>query len=291
MPPTHLTSTSRALYRIFIAPTLGLRSQQTPNATVPLLFTPAFAPHTRTSPPGPISMRTLTYKKDTSRHAITDHYTIDRAIPGPYINLVDEEGTYHPSVPLSDALAQINRTTQYLVQMSESKVDEFGNLDPNDVPVVKVVSKIALREQHQRKLELARRQAKGLGAGPAPKNLELNWAIAPGDLKHRLGRLKEFLDEGRKVEIMLGPKKKGRAATEDEVRGVMISIEEVVQEVKGSREVKRQGNVGGVLMVTLEGKKTQEKKGENKGEPRKRKEDRKKEEAEKGGGQKAEASL
>ncbi|KAH7380532.1 hypothetical protein DE146DRAFT_671775 [Phaeosphaeria sp. MPI-PUGE-AT-0046c] len=283
MPPTHLASTSRALYRTFVAPSLSLRSHQSPNGILPL-FTPAFAPTARLSPHGQSIIRTKTYKKDTTRHAITDHYTIDRAVSTPYINLVDEDGTYHPSVPLSDALAQINRTTHYLVQMSPGKVDEFGNADPNDVPVCRVMTKMALREQHERKLELARRQAKGLGAGPAMKNLELNWAIAAGDLKHRLGRLRQFLEEGRKVEVMLGPKKKGRAATEDEVASVMRQIDEVVQEVKGSKEVKREGTMGGVLMVTYEGRKDGEGKGEkeNKGEPRKRREERKKEEAKEG---------
>lgn len=280
MPPTHLTSTSRALYRIFIAPTL-----RTPHHHVqtPLFWTPAFAPTTHITPAGYTSIRTKTFKKDTARHALTDHYTIDRAIRADYVNFVDTEGTFHPSVPLMDVLQRLNRTTEYLVQMTEPKVDEFGNLDPEDVPTCKIVTKMALREQHARKLELMRRQAKGQGAGPAAKSLELNWAIAGGDLKHRLGKLRGFLEEGRKVEVMLGPKKRGRAATEEEVREVMRSLEEVLEEVKGSKEVKREGAVGGVLMLTYEGKKVEgggEVK-ENLGAPRKRRAERLKEEAEK----------
>jgi translation initiation factor IF-3 len=124
-----------------------------------------------------------------------------------------------------------------------------------------VISKMALREQHAKKLELARRQAKGMsGSGPAPKNLEFNWAIAGGDLKHRLGKLQEFLKEGRKVEIMLGPKNKGRKATEEEADRVMKAINAAVDGVKGASVVKSEGALAGVMMVTVQGWREKKKK-------------------------------
>jgi translation initiation factor IF-3 len=155
----------------------------------------------------------------------------------------------------------MNKTTHHLVQMTPGKVDEFGNYDLEDLPTCRVISKISLREQHQRKLDLARRQAKGLSAGPTMKNLELNWAIAGGDLKHRLGRLTEFLGDGRKVEVMLGPKKKGRKATEQEANGVLKAVRDAVGECKGASEVKTEGEIGGVMTIVFEGRKVEEKKG------------------------------
>jgi translation initiation factor IF-3 len=260
MPPTHISSTSRALYRVFILPTL-----RTPTS-IPLLWAPAFAP-AQSSPSSLIShtsIRTKTYKKDTARHALTDHYVLDSAIRSNRINFVDENGTYHPGMPIADALFRVNKVTHHLVQMTPGKVDEFGNQDPSDLPTCRVITKMALREQHQRKLELARRQAKGLSAGPTPKNLELNWAIAGGDLKHRLGRLREFLGEGRKVEVLMGPKKKGRKATEQEANSVVKAVREAVLDCKGAKEVKSEGEVGGVMMITFEGTKMEKKKEDSK---------------------------
>jgi translation initiation factor IF-3 len=97
-----------------------------------------------------------------------------------------------------------------------------------------------------------------------PKNLELNWAIAGGDLKHRLERLKEFLREGRKVEILLGPKKRGKKATEQEANAVIKAVRDAAGECKGASEVKAEGTVGAVMTVVFEGRKIEEKKEEPK---------------------------
>jgi translation initiation factor IF-3 len=269
MPPTHISGTSRALYRVFIAP--NLRN----TTSIPLLYAPAFAP---TSSPTSVSSSTpsltsqtstrgIKYTKDTRRHAISDYYVIDRAIEADLINFVDEEGVFHKNVPLDEALTSFNKVTHHLVQMSEGKYDEAGNLDPDHLPTCRVISKISLRQQHQRKLETLRRQAKGQSAGPATKTLELNWAIAGGDLKHRLVAMKKFLTEGRKVEITLGPKKHGRKATSEEANAVFKTVEVAVAECEGSKEVKREGEVGGILTVVYEGKKVEKegKKVETKG--------------------------
>jgi translation initiation factor IF-3 len=56
---------------------------------------------------------------------------------------------------------------------------------------------------------------------------------------------------------MLGPKKHGRKATPEEANAVMKAITEAVDECKGSRETKSEGQVGGILQVTYEGKKVE----------------------------------
>lgn len=259
MPPTHISGTSRALYRVFVAPTL-----RTPTS-IPLLWAPAFASHQAhpSSPPSLTShttIRTKVYKKDIARHALTDHYVLDSAIRSPHINFVDDNGIFHPNMPIADALFRVNQLTHYLVQVTPGAVDEYGRQDPNDLPTCRMVTKMALREQHQRKLELARRQAKGISAGPTPKNLELNWAIAGGDLKHRLGKLHEFLREGRKVEVLLAPKKKGRQGTEEEANNLVKAVRDAVLDCKGAKEVKSEGAIGGVLTLTFEGGKEELKK-------------------------------
>jgi translation initiation factor IF-3 len=255
MPPTHISGTSRALYRVFIAPNLRT------STTIPLLYAPAFAspPNTLSTPSlGPLtSIRSKKYTKDTRRHALSDYYVIDAAIDAEVINLVDPDGTYHKYVPLDEALRSFNKVTHHLVQMTPGKVDEAGNPDPDNLPTCRVISKIDLRAQHERKVEAMRRQETGRsGTGPTPKALELNWAIAPGDLKHRLESLKRFLREGRKVEVLLGPKKKGKQASQEEAEMIMKTVREAVGECKG-KEVKSEGQVGGVVTVVFEGNKVE----------------------------------
>ncbi|USP78100.1 hypothetical protein yc1106_05374 [Curvularia clavata] len=262
MPPTHISGTSRALYRVFIAPSLR-------NTTsIPLLYAPAFAPSTSASTSlasstpsltSRTSIRTKKYTKDTRRHALSDYYILDNAIQANRINFVDEDGKFYKNVPLDEVLASVQKTTHHLVQMTPGKVDEFGQADPDNLPTCRVISKMDLRNQHERKLDTLRRQAKGQGAGPSSKSLELNWAIAPGDLKHRLGSLKKFLKEGRKVEVMLGPKRHGRKATPEEADAVLKAVKDAVQDCKGSSEVKSEGQVGGVMMVVFQGRKVEKK--------------------------------
>lgn len=258
MPPIHISSTARALYRVFVAPNLHAPT------SVPLHYAPAFAgpsPILRCVPDSTlkIAIRSKKYTRDTRRHALTDSYVLDNAIEAKMINLVDEEGTFHAKVPLREVMEELARTTHHLVQMTPGKVDAAGRPDPSSLPTCRIVSKMDLRAQHDRKLDLLRRQAKQ-SAGASTKNLELNWAIAGGDLKHRVQKLTDFLREGRKVEVLLGPKKKGKKATADEANNVLKAIQDAVVECKGARETKREGAVGAIMTIVYEGKKIEDKK-------------------------------
>ncbi|KAJ4334674.1 hypothetical protein N0V87_006710 [Didymella glomerata] len=261
MPPTHhISSTSRALYRVFVLPNL-----RTPSSSgIPIQFAPAFAP-TYGPPSIPIPSAPLSHtqvrhksfaRKDTRRHALSDYFTLDNAISAPRVNFVDASGTFFQDVATLDALNSFNKVTHHLVEVSAGRVDEFGNPDPEHRPVCRVISKIDLRAQHEKKVEAARKQAKGV-VGPPQKNLELNWAIGGGDLKHRMQKLEQFLLEGRRVEILLGPKKRGRKATEAEAQTVFKAVMTAADECN-AREIKREGEVGKVFTVIFEGKEDKE---------------------------------
>jgi len=266
MPATHLSSTSRALYRVFVAPNFRA------TASIPLLYVPALTPKRPSSAittphlASHTTIRTLKYARDTRRQAISDYYVIDHAIQANWIKLVDADGTFRGEVPLAKALSSLNKTTHHLVQVSAGKVDEFGNPDPDDLPTCRVMTKIDLRMQHKRKLDALRRQAKGHGTGPAPKLLELNWAIGEWDLQHRLGRMQDFLREGRKVELTLAPKRQGKRATPEEADGVIQAVRNAVAECKGAIEKSATGTVGGVMTIVYEGVKVEKRTGNKAGE-------------------------
>jgi translation initiation factor IF-3 len=253
MPQYHLCGISSVLYRVFIAPNVR---------HVPTLR-PVALPNSRLPSINQTSIRLKSYKKDTRRRALSDYYTLDSAIKAQTVNFIDPAGKFHSRIPIAQARRTVDPETQHLILVSPGKVDIFGRSDPNDMPVCKVVSKMELRQRHQKTLELERRAEKGLGSGKPPKNLELNWAISPGDLKHRLNKLKEFLGEGRKVEILLGPKRRGRVATREECLEVLKRVREAVAECKGAVEKKEpQGPVGGVMTLVFEGKKVEKEKKE-----------------------------
>ncbi|KAF2686866.1 hypothetical protein K458DRAFT_476577 [Lentithecium fluviatile CBS 122367] len=251
----HLTSTSRALYRVFVAPTL--------HTTHPAIFRPPIRLVTPLIPV--IPRRTIYYKKVAQRHTLTDHYTFDDAIEASHVNLVDERGIFLNNMPIEQALKNYNRTTHHLLLVAPGTVDEFGISDPEDMPICKIVSKIDLRKQFAKKLELKAREESGrLGTAGDAKKLELNWAIAGGDLAHRLSKLQNFLREGRKVEVTLAPKHnkyRGREASSEECDKVLKAIRDAVLDCRGASEPKEPDGVsGGVMTLFFQGRDLSEKK-------------------------------
>ncbi|KAI0834584.1 hypothetical protein F5Y06DRAFT_278420 [Hypoxylon sp. FL0890] len=86
------------------------------------------------------------------------------------------------------------------------------------------------------------------------KELELSWGIAGHDLKHKLRRLREFLDKGLKVEVIMAKKRHGRMATREEAESVLAQVREAVASVDGSKETRKMdGNVGGLVRLFFEG--------------------------------------
>ena len=140
------------------------------------------------------------------------------------------------------------RFTQFLQEVGPMNVEE-GRYHP----ICKMFDKKAARE-----LELARKKA-SKEKKIQTKQLEINWSVSDNDLSHRLGRLKEFLEKGWKVEILFGTKRKGwmgrREASQEEIRKVLDRIRRAVGEVDGAREWRAmQGKEGGEAKLSFEGK-------------------------------------
>ena len=151
-----------------------------------------------------------------------------------------------------DVLKSIDKKTHRLVQLSP---DEEGKDPRYAIPVCKVISKKEMYEQDRRKKTQAKEKAKESAKVGSVKTLELNWAIDGNDLGHRLERVAEFLGEGRRVEIVLAAKKRGRKASTAECEGVLKRIEGVAEEVRGASVLKAlEGKVGGFGTMVLQGK-------------------------------------
>jgi translation initiation factor IF-3 len=147
---------------------------------------------------------------------------------------VNSEGKLDPPVSLRLTLASINPQTHYIEQVTPDDPD-----DRDHIPVCKIVNKKEAYDQNKARSaavkEAKKLQAKTGAAGV--KTFEMSWAISGHDLSHRLERMKEFLGEGRRVEVVLAKKKGGRKATVEECEDVLRIIREAVNAVPGAREV------------------------------------------------------
>lgn len=120
-----------------------------------------------------------------------------------------------------------------------------------DPPICKIIDK----KQEWAATKAKKKQRSSSGAQLSKKTIELNWAIEQGDLGHRLVRIKEFLERGHKVEIVLAAKRKGRIASEEEAQALVRKLKEAVVEV-GARETKEtEGKMLGIMTIFAEGKK------------------------------------
>ena len=148
----------------------------------------------------------------------------DEEINAPNIHLVQPDRRLAPPQSLLRLLRQIDRKTHMVEQF-----DEFEG-----IPVCKVVDKAEARAA-----EKQRQKAKAKSPEQMKKYLEVNWAIDKHDLQHRMGKLRQFLMEGRRVEVFLAKKKKRmRDATAAEGRETLEKIKECVEGVEGAKEMR-----------------------------------------------------
>ena len=231
-----LISTSEALWRVFIQPIeqFGHRNVWSPTLRIST---------------GPLRQQrtVVTFVNGRGRLARTfgpkDNKALprDENIPAHDVRIVDEENKIHDPRPLMEVLSSFDRKNFFLVQVAKAEEGE--------TPICKILEKKKVFKDEQAK------RKKPKTAETTTKVLEMNWAIDKHDLEHRMSKLKEFLEDGRKVEVMLANKRKGKKmATAEEANGVVTKIRETVKEVKGAKESKAMnGNVGKVVTMYFEG--------------------------------------
>lgn len=138
--------------------------------------------------------------------------------------------------------------SEHLVQVDPADPD-----DPRSLPKCKIVSKSYLREKARAEQESVKERSKVQRSG---KIVELNWAIAPGDLEMKLNKVCAFLEEGRKVDVMIAPRKRKRVASKDEMDEVLKRMLESVETVEGVTQIATpEGKVGGTMIYFFEKRK------------------------------------
>ena len=248
---SHTISPMKALYSIFVQPTLTtLRPQLhilSRNATARAAAAPTTAPLTRraftTTPPLHLSKKKPARAAEVREHKWNEEITAQQIqLVNPETNALDEPVTRY------DVLNSLDLKTHRLVQLTEDTEDK-------PYPVCKIVSKKEEYAAEKRKKEQQKEIKQAAAKERSVKTLELNWAIDGNDLAHRLEKVRGFLEEGRRVEVVLAAKKRGRKASKEECAEVLEKIRAVAEGVRGAKEAKpMEGAVGGFATLVWQGK-------------------------------------
>lgn len=250
----HGGSSIKALYTIFVQPTLSTNRQRL-SRKLPAPQQQHLTNQTRSFAYTSRSLAAAagggSNNKRAARAPEVRTQKWNEEITARILQLVDPD-TQKLSEPVTryDVLRDLDQRTHRLVQLTP---DDPGNR--HFVPVCKIVSKKEAYE-HDKKKKSAQKEVKQAAAKErSVKTLELNWAIDGNDLAHRLEKVRGFLEEGRRVEVVLASKKRGRKATLAECEGLLEKIRGVADGVGGAKVLKGfEGKMGGFATLVYQGK-------------------------------------
>jgi translation initiation factor IF-3 len=167
----------------------------------------------------------------------------DSAIMARYVRMPAAEGGLTPLESLGSALSRVKEGTEHLVQVA--KVDDDGMAICRIMTIAELLKQKRDRERIQKEHKKSLKQS-------VPKQIELNWAISSNDLEHKLTQLKSFIEDGKKVEVVLASRKRQRLATPEEGKEVLRKVRQKLAEAD-AREIKAMegGEVGKHTMLTV----------------------------------------
>ncbi|KAK5080156.1 hypothetical protein LTR24_008659 [Lithohypha guttulata] len=176
------------------------------------------------------------------KDAIQKEYQLDEDIPAQHVQLRDSEGKLLEAQSMFSLLRSINRDTEVIRALATP---------PGKPAVVEVTTKeILLDRLKQKQLQAA--SVEKVKRDSKPKQIELNWAISGNDLDMKMKQLRQFVEKGKKVEILLAAKKRQRKATPEEANTVVEEIRKTMDEIEGCKELKPlDGKIGGQALMTV----------------------------------------
>ncbi|KAF8075869.1 hypothetical protein FPV67DRAFT_1469575 [Lyophyllum atratum] len=174
-------------------------------------------------PPCPHHLQTRTIKQDTTSKTPPRDEKIEHRI----VQLVDPlTGRLTDPLPLRSILATLDRRKKYV---------ELVSLTP--APLVKIFDKQA---ETQRAAE-AQYKARAVARRTIQKEVQLTWSAAPGDLAHKLEKVRQELERGARVDLIFTRKKNQPHLPPEEMQAraqeIVDSMADVAKEWK-DREVR-----------------------------------------------------
>ena len=170
-------------------------------------------------------------------------YKIDDKIEASWVQMRKQDGKLTQPTRLETLIGDI-APTQVILELSPT--GQFP-----DTAVVKIMEREELLRDASEK-EQALKQFQKKSKQSRPKQIELNWAISGNDFNMKLTQMAEFLDKGKKVEVLLAPKRRQRRATPEEAAEVMKKLRDKIEEI-GAKEVKdMEGKLLGQATLTVQ---------------------------------------
>jgi translation initiation factor IF-3 len=170
-------------------------------------------------------------------------FTLNEAIEARFVQVKRPDGSLSEPVPTLDVLRNL-QPGQVLREHSPQGQNP-------DTAVCEITTRQALLDVVQRKADMAEELQKQMKRSK-PKMLELNWAIGPNDLELKLKKMAEFLQKGKKVEILLAARKHQRKATEEEAEAVLDKLRDKIQECGAKEILPLEGKILGQVMMTVQ---------------------------------------
>ncbi|KAK7456152.1 hypothetical protein CaCOL14_004194 [Colletotrichum acutatum] len=172
----------------------------------------------------------------------------DRAISDREVMVVDENNKLTGPHNTRTFLRSLDPETQSLRMVSRPPPRPAPGQPP--FAICRIVDKVAEKEKERALQKAKKDNARRLAR---VKELELNWAIAPHDMGHKMKQMKTFLEKGYKVEVIFAKKKNSRIATLEEAGALVQQVRDAVAEVAGAREYKEaEGQPRKVMRLHLE---------------------------------------
>lgn len=179
-----------------------------------------------------------------TQDAVSKEYVIDEDIPTREVQVKDAEtNKLRPPQSLFSILSSIDRDVQVVRALAT----------PPDAPtVVEIITRSSLLDRLKNKEILAVENARAVRA-KKPKQIEINWALSSNDLQIKLKQLREFLDKGKRVDVLLASRKRQRKATFEEAQNVVNEIRKTIDEIDGCKEIApMEGKVGGQALMIVQ---------------------------------------
>lgn len=178
-------------------------------------LTPSLA--TSSSPKSLLACQYLTLRAASST---ANKRLINDNIPFKLVRLADpESGSLHPLAPLKTILDSIDTKTHH-IELVADRPD----------PIVKIVDTKEARERYKE----AKKRAQAAARAQVRKEIQLTWGVAPGDLAHKLEKVRQELAGGKKVDLVFTGKKgqtvPTKRAMDDRVKGVLETLADVGKE-------------------------------------------------------------
>ena len=166
----------------------------------------------------PLACHCLTLRAISS--SASGRRPVDDNIPFKFVRLADpESGSLHPPAPLKSILNSIDRKTHH-VELVSSRPD----------PIVKIVDTKQARDKYRE----VKKRAQAAARAQVRKEIQLTWGVAEGDLAHKLGKARQELMRGKKVDLIFASKEgqvpPTKQAVDDRLKGVLDALVDVGRE-------------------------------------------------------------